>query len=208
MHYKNTDYRFKSWLRGVTILSVLMFAASGSKADNVTWRVDKAHSRVGFTVKHMGINKVHGVFKRYQATVKADRETGKLSAVNATVDVASIDTETKKRDEHLRAPDLFNVAAFPKMTLKTGAINWQGNSFGGWAKLTIKGKTQSVKYSGKLTGLKQVTEEGRKTLRAGYTVTAKINRKKFGLVFGKMSEGFSMVGETITITLDIETIRD
>ena len=125
MQYINTDHRLKSWLRGVTILSVLMVVSNRSDAEAVTWQVDKAHSRVGFTVKHMGINNVHGVFKRYQATVKADRETGKLSAVNATVDVASIDTDTKKRDEHLRAPDLFNVAAFPKMTLKTGAVNWQ-----------------------------------------------------------------------------------
>jgi polyisoprenoid-binding protein YceI len=191
------------------MLSILVFLTLSQTAlsEDVAWKVDKNHSRVGFTVTHMGINDVHGVFKKYDATIIADKSTGKLSAVTASVEVASIDTDIDKRDEHLRSQEIFNAKAYPKMTIETGTINWKGKSFSGWAKLTIKGKTQPVKYSGKLTGLKEVTEDGKKVLRVGYHVTAKINRKKFGIVFGRFSEGLSMVSEMVTIKLDIETVR-
>lgn len=185
---------------------VLLFSQSAS-ADDVVWEVDHNHTRVGFTVTHLGINEVQGVFKKFDATVKADAKTGKLSSVTASVDVASIDTDIDKRDEHLRSAEIFNVAKYPKMTLRTGAINWKGDTFSGWAKLTIKGKTHAVKYSGKRTGLREMTEDGKKVRRAGYKVTATINRKKFGLEFGNFSEGLSMVGETVTIQLNVETVR-
>jgi polyisoprenoid-binding protein YceI len=175
-------------------------------ADSTSWSVDRAHSRVGFSVKHFGINTVHGVFSKYDAEVKADA-SGKLSAVNATVYVKSINTQNETRDEHLREPELFNVAKFPTIEMKTKSIKWNGNKMSGIAALTIKGKTRSVKFKGARTGTKSVTEKGKKVLRAGYKVSARIDRNQFGIVFGGMTEGLGMVGETVTISLNIETTR-
>jgi polyisoprenoid-binding protein YceI len=186
-------------IKAATVALVLLY----NPIHALGWTVDKAHSRVGFSIKHLGINTVEGIFKTYSSTVIADENTGKISSVTAEVSVDSIDTGIDARDKHLKAPDLFNVAKYPKIILKTTRIKWNGNSFTGAADLTIKGITHPVKFKGKLNGVKNLTMNGKTTKRAGYSVTASINREKFGLTFGAVSEGLSMVGEEVKISLNI-----
>jgi len=178
----------------------VLLVANHAKAEG--WSIDKAHSRIGFTVVHLGINTVYGAFKKYDAVLNVD-ENGKLSSVTAKVEVASIDTGIDARDDHLRAPDLFDVKKFPKMLLVADKIKWKDNSFSGTAKLTIKNKTANVSYSGKMSGVKSVTMNGKTSHRVAYQVKATINRKQFGLTFGGFSEGLSMVSESVTIVLDV-----
>jgi polyisoprenoid-binding protein YceI len=177
-----------------------------SRAEALSWSVDSAHSRVGFSVTHFGINTVYGSFTKYDAVVIADA-SGKLGEVTATVHVASINTGNEKRDGHLRAPDLFHVAQYPTIEVTAKKINWSGKKLSGTASMTIKGKSLPVRFTGRLTGTKTVTENGKQVMRAGYVVSAEINRTKFGLDFGGITEALGMVGEAVTITLNIETTR-
>jgi polyisoprenoid-binding protein YceI len=185
------------------VLSLIVFQSNVGAAD---WRVDSAHTRVGFSVSHLGINTVHGAFKKYSAEIVAD-DNGKLSSVTAEVSVASVDTGIDGRDDHLRAEDVFNVAKYPKMTLETDSIVWNGNHFTGKAALTIKSTTRTVKFKGKKKGVKTVTAEGKSEKRVGYAVEAVVNRKHFDIAFGGFSEGLGMVGETVKIILDVEVVR-
>lgn len=188
----------------LAILSISMAAAVHS--GEPSWTVDEAHTRVGFSVKHFGINTVNGSFTQFKAQVEADSE-GKLRSVRATVAAKSINTGNQKRDEHLRAPDLFDVTRFPEIKVAANQISWKGNQLSGTASMTIKGKTRKVRFTGTLEGTKTVTQNGKQVMRAGYRVRATIDRSQFGITFGGMTEGLGMVGEEVTIVLDVETTR-
>ena len=194
-----------------TIVAFIFFGIALGTSTTVgagesSWTVDKDHTRIGFSVKHFGINTVRGSFTEYKAQVAAD-PSGKLRSVRATVSVKSINTSNAQRDEHLRAPDLFHAVKFPEIKVVADKIAWNGNKFSGTSSMTIKGKTRKVRFSGTLAGTKTVTENGKQMLRAGYRVTAKIDRTQFGISFGGMTEGLGMVGETVTIVLDVEITR-
>ena len=194
----------RAWVFSMAWILALLSVTPNARASD--WTVDKAHSRIGFSVSHLGINTVHGVFKNFSATVSAD-DAGKLSSVSAEVSVASVDTGIDGRDDHLRASEVFNVAKYPTMRLETTRIVWNGNRFSGTARLTIKDKTLPIEFKGKLTGTKRVATDGKPVTRAGYSVTATVNRKAFGIGFGGFSEGLGMVGETVNVALDVELVR-
>jgi len=87
-------------------------------------------------------------------------------------------------------------------------MTWSGQQFKGTASLTIKGTTKKVAFKGKLTGVRTIpSKNGAAEMRAGYRVTASVDRKAFGVTFGGFSEGLSMVGETVDIVLDVELVR-
>ncbi len=175
-------------------------------ADDSGWQIDKAHSTIGFSVKHLGISKVRGDFGNYSAAVRAD-DQGRLTSVSATVNANSVNTGIGKRDEHLRQSDFFDSGKYPKVKLKTKSIKWKGDNFTGTADLTIKGKTRSVPFKGELLGIRKANFGGGETLRAGYSVTAKINRKDFDLGFNALAEGVSIVSDIVNIELEIEIAR-
>jgi polyisoprenoid-binding protein YceI len=176
------------------------------KAAEPSWTIDKAHSRIGFSVSHMGLSTVDGRFTKYDGTVAADND-GRASAVSAVIQVQSINTDNEDRDNHLRSPELFDVKANPTITMKTETVDWKGDRLSGNAKLTIKGKTREVQYVGGRTGKKVVTDNGKETLRVGYTVSCEIDRSQFGLNFGTAAETFGLVGKTVTITINVEITR-
>ncbi len=194
--------------RGTVLIGlwiVTLFAGTAHAA-NPVWTIDKDHSRVGFSVSHLGVSTVEGTFSLYDGEVTAD-ESGRVTSVRATVQVKSIDTANDNRDASLRAPDFFDVAKYPTISMQTESAKWTGNRVAGKAKLTIKGTTRQIQYSGILTGKRTVEEGGRKVMRVGYTVTAKIKRSDFGLRFGGAAEAFGLVGETVNIKVTVEITR-
>ena len=199
----------KAMFRHITVLLfvvALMIPAISTHAADVSWELDATHSSVGFTVRHLGISKVNGRFGVFSAKVMADQRTGKLSSVEAEVDVNSIDTGVDKRDQHLKSPEFFDVEKFPKMTLKTKNISWKGNEITVIADLTIKGVTRAVEFKGEYLG-SQKANFGVPQLRAGYSLKGVINRQDFGLTFNTIAEGVAVVGDKVTIELDLEIVE-
>jgi polyisoprenoid-binding protein YceI len=86
------------------------------------YNVDKSHSNVGFKVKHMMISNVKGNFNDFKGSFEYDEKTKTLKSLNGEIQVASINTDDKKRDDHLRAPDLFDAKKFPLITFKLTKI--------------------------------------------------------------------------------------
>lgn len=182
-------------------------ASDGAVAEVVAWNVDKAHSAVSFSVRHLAISRVRGAFHDYTASVEMDPNDISTLQTSATVQVQSIDTENTDRDDHLRSPDFFNAESYPEMRFEsTGVSNVDGNTFTLTGDLTIKDVTQSVDFDAELIGT-AVDPQGNQ--RAAFTAETTINRKEFGLSWNKLTEaGGVVVGEDVTITLDIQTIRE
>ena len=166
-----------------------------------TWTLDAAHSTVGFTVRHMMVSKVRGRFTDYTADI-VTAEDPLRSTVNATIQMASIDTGDEGRDGHLRTNDFFDIEEFPTMTFTSTGITGSGPDYELAGDLTIKGVTKPVTFDLEFGG---VGKDPWGNTRAGFTVTGTINRKDFGMAYNAVLEtGGIMVGEKVSIELDIE----
>jgi len=166
-----------------------------------TWTLDAAHSTVGFTVRHMMVSKVRGKFTDYTADI-VTAEDPHQSTVNATIQMASIDTGDEGRDGHLRTNDFFDIEQFPTMTFASTSITGSGPDYELHGDLTIKGVTQPVTFDLEFGGH---GKDPWGNVRAGFTVTGSINRKDFGMAYNAVLEtGGIMVGEKVNIELDIE----
>lgn len=185
-------------------LALALGTTTAAHAQDVAWNVDPAHSRVGFEARHLAFAKVSGKFNEFSGKITADAKTGKLKSVEATVKASSVDTDNKKRDDHLRSDDFFAADKHPTLSLKTKSITWQGNKFTAVAALTIRGITKDVTFKGELLGAQMVNFGQGKHMRAAYEATATIDRKQFGLKFGGVAEGISIVGDKVEIELQIE----
>jgi polyisoprenoid-binding protein YceI len=180
--------------------------ASGAFAQAKKWDIDPAHSNAQFVVRHMGISNVQGEFTKISGTIALDDTDVSKSNVTATIDIASVDTRVKGRDDDLRSPNFFDMAKYPTMTFQSTKI-WKTGD--GMAKmtgnLTLHGVTKEVTFD--VTGPTKAIEAMGGT-RRGASATTKINRQDFGLKYltGMMPGGDQMIGDTVTITLDVEMV--
>ena len=168
-----------------------------------TWQVDATHSVVGFTVRHMMVSKVRGRFGAFSGTVTTS-EDGLGSSVEATVDMTSVDTGDANRDQHLRTSDFFDVDNHPTMTFRSTGLVGGGEAYELTGELTIRGVTRQVTFDLEVGG---VTTDPWGATRAGFTATASVNRKDFGLEYNAVLEaGGFMIGDKVTIELDVEAV--
>lgn len=171
-----------------------------------TWTIDAGHSNVEFAVRHLMISTVKGRFSDVKGTVVASDDSFSDAVVDIAIGVASIDTRQADRDAHLRSADFFEVETFPAMTFKSTRVEPQGNdALRVVGQLTIRDITKDVVLN--------VTPEGRGRdpwggERAGFSATAKINRRDFGLTWNQVLEagGFA-VGDEIKISIDAELVK-
>ena len=123
----------------------LAIAFSATPAAATTWKLDDSHSTVGFSVKHMMVSDTKGAFDTYTGTIEVDDKDVTRSTVNVELDTASINTKNKKRDEHLRSPEFFDAAKFPKITFKsTKVAKAKGGGLAVTGDLTMHGVTKPV----------------------------------------------------------------
>jgi polyisoprenoid-binding protein YceI len=173
-------------------------------SNTTLWNVDPAHSNVQFNVKHMGFFDVNGNFSDFIGsfeTVNDGLEDGKIQA---EVAVNSIQTNNDQRDGHLKSDDFFNAEAFPKMTFSSTSIKKHGEEYHITGDFTIRDVTKSVtfkaRHAGKLVGMGG-------ELRTGIAATTRINRQEFGLKWGALVEGVSVVSDEVEIQLNIQLVK-
>ena len=180
--------------------------AAATQAQTTIWQLDPAHSNAQFSVRHLGISNVQGEFTKVTGTVQLDDQDISKSTVNATIDVNSLDTRVQNRDNDLKSDHFFDVGKFPTITFQSTKIVSTGE---GTAKmtgnLTLHGVTKEVTFD--VTGPTKVIQV--MGTRRGASATTKINRQDFGMVFmsNAMPGGDQMIGDTVTITLDIELVK-
>jgi polyisoprenoid-binding protein YceI len=195
-------------MRKAFLIAVIAgFIAVPSFAQTGAWQIDSAHSNAQFVVRHMGISNVQGNFTKVTGAVQLDETDVTKSTVNATIDVSTVDTREPNRDKDLLSDKFFDAAKFPTMTFQSkkiervadGKLKMTGD-------LTLHGITHEVTFDvdGPTAAIKDPWGNGRR----GVSANTKINRKDFGLSFNAaLGTGEMVVGETITITLDVELVK-
>lgn len=191
-----------------TLLTVLgLFALSGAGlAAPSTYDIDSSHSSAQFSVRHLMISNVKGEFTKVTGTVTYDVGNLSVSRVDVVIDARSINTRDEKRDGHLKSADFFDTAKFPALTFKSKEFRKSNGKLQIRGDLTMHGVTREVVLD--VTGPTAEVKDPWGNIRVGATATAKVNRKDWGLAWNKALEtGGVMVGEEVTITLDIEATK-
>lgn len=167
------------------------------------WTVDQSHSTVGFEVKHMMVSKVRGQFDDYTATVEAADLTDLTTAnIAFAFNVASINTHSTDRDNHLKSADFFDVENFTEITFQSTSIAKDGDDYKVTGDLTIKDVTKPVTFDVEFGG-KGTNPWGVEVY--GFEAEAKINREEFGLTWNTALEtGGVLVGRDIKIKAELE----
>jgi len=165
-----------------------------------TWNVDASHSELGFTARHLMVTKVRGKFNEFEATANVADDVA-ASTINATVQLASVDTGSADRDAHIKGEDFFDVEKNPTMTFTSTQVT--DDTLKG--ELTIKGVTKPVEFDLEFNGLATDPWGNQK---AGFEASTEINRKDFGLEWNVALEGGGvLVSEKIKINLDIQLVK-
>jgi polyisoprenoid-binding protein YceI len=188
------------------VLSGLLILSS-ALAGATTYKMDPVHSVVGFSVKHLVVSKVKGRFNKFEGSFNFDEKNMEASKIEIKIDPASVDTNDKKRDEHLMSPDFFDVKKNPEMKFVAD-------------KVVVK-KDQAVKLAGQLT-MRGVTKPVTLDLtyggsvtdpmgneKVGFTISGTINRKDWGVNWNKtLDKGGLTVSDDVMIEIDGEAIKE
>ncbi len=187
--------------------AALALAALPALAQTSTWKIDGSHAHTSFTVRHLVITNVRGEFGKTEGTIVLDEGDVTRSRVEATIDVASVNTREAKRDEHLRSPDFFDVAKFPKMTFKSTKVEKAGEGrLKVTGDLTLKGVTRSVVLD--VTGPTKEVKDPWGNTRRGVAATATIDRQDFGVAWSKLVEAGPVVGDEVKIEIEAELLKE
>jgi polyisoprenoid-binding protein YceI len=171
------------------------------------WVLDPAHTQIQFKVKHMMITTVTGSFSTYEATIETEEEDFMKAKVEFSLVVDSLTTGSQDRDAHLKGPDFFDAANYPKITFKGTKYESVDNdgSYELYGDLTVKDVTRNIKLDVEFGG---VVKDPWGNTKAGFTINGKINRKDFGLVWNVVTEaGGILVGEDVKIACEVQLIE-
>lgn len=170
--------------------------------DRIHFEADKAHSNLGFRVRHLGIANVNGSFEDYKVSVSF--EPGNLSTMRAEaiIQIASIETGIERRDNHLRSDDFFNAEMYPEMRFVSKEVRGvSGNKFELVGDLTIRNVTQEIVFDAEFLGMGSMGD----TQKAGFEAVTTINRFDYNLKWDRITEaGGLVVAENVRIRLDLE----
>jgi polyisoprenoid-binding protein YceI len=168
-----------------------------------TWEIDPVHSEVGFVARHLMVSKVRGRFTQFSGEL-VTAENLLQSSVTATIDLTSIQTGNEQRDQHIRSADFFEVDKYKTMTYRSTGLRAEGDHYILDGELTLKDVTKEVPLTVELNGFGPDPYGG---TRAGFTATAEINRRDFGVNFNApMETGGVVVSDKIAIQLEIEAV--
>jgi polyisoprenoid-binding protein YceI len=184
-----------------------MTSAAQPRSSTTTWNIDPTHSIAEFKVKHLMIANVKGQFSKVSGALVLDESNLANSRIEATIDAASIHTRDEQRDAHLKSADFFDVEKFPTLHFKSkgirivkdGELSVEGD-------LTIRGVTHKIHFA--VEGPTPPMKDPWGNTRVAISATTKINRKDFGLTWNAALEtGGIVVGDEVTITLDVEFVK-
>ena len=168
--------KFNMLLSVLTFVASLSFTAFGAD----TYKVDPAHSSIMFSVRHLGINNVKGIFTNYTGSLVLDGKN--IKEATGTIQTGSIDTGVPQRDNHLRSADFFDATKFPTITFKTKRVEQSGDQSILISDFTMRGVTKEVRLPVTISGpIKDQTG----ATRIGLEAKAKLNRKDYGIAFSQ-----------------------
>lgn len=167
------------------------------------WNLDKSHSGITFSVRHMMITNVRGSFNDFDSVVTADPADLASLEATLTIDVNSIDTKDAGRDGHLKSPDFFNAEQYPQLTFKkTSLVSKGGDDYELTGDLTIAGVTKSITLNTEISG---PAKDPWGNTKLGVTADGVIQRSEFGLTWNAALEtGGLLVGDAIKVHIELQ----
>jgi Uncharacterized conserved protein len=188
-------------MKKTTIIASLLLIASATFAQ--TWTVDKAHSRLGFTFKHLMIAELGGTFNSFDAKITSSKSDFTDAVIELTADVNSIDTDNSQRDTHLKSPDFFNTEKHPSFTFKSTSFKKVADKqYKLTGDLTFNGVTKPVTLDVTLNGT--TVHPMNKKEMAGFTVNGSIKRSDFGFAPNLPD---AMVSDEIKLVASTEFVK-
>ena len=164
-------------MKKITVFAIALLVSATTFAQK--WSVDKAHSKLNFTLTHLLLSEVDGTFKSFDATVTSSKEDFSDAVFELTADTKQITTNNEMRDGHLQKPDMFDTEKFPTMTFKSTSITPAGpKKFKLAGNLTMKGVTKPVVLDLTLNGI-GANRQGKKL--AGFKASGVVKRTDFGV---------------------------
>lgn len=171
----------------------------------MSWQADPFHTQVAFIVKHLGMMSVRGHFSEVSVTGAIDPTAPEQSAIEVTVQMASIKTHNENRDKDLLSSNFLEADAYPTMTFKSTKVEpASDNNYSLTGDLTIKGVTHPVTFNMEILGEFSDPNMGH---RYGYSGSGKISRKDFNMAFSPVLDGKLVVGDEVQISLEGEIVE-
>ena len=170
-----------------------------------TWRLDPAHSDVGFVVGHLVVSKVHGRFDAFSGTVVTDENLARTS-VRVSIEAASVNTNLSVRDNQVRSADFLDAEHFPNITFASTAVRDEAGRYFVDGDLTIRGTTRRVTLDLDVNGFSPDTFGA---TRVSFSATTTIDRNDFGVSFNAPIPGLKnamLLSDTVAINLDVEAV--
>jgi polyisoprenoid-binding protein YceI len=189
-------------MKRITMALFAVFVLAAAAQAQTDWKLDKVHSSITFTVRHMVISDVTGSFKDYSITLKSAKEDFSDAEVQSTIKVGSLSTDNTMRDNHLKSDDFFNAEKFPEINFKSTSFEkLKGSKYKITGDLTIRDVTKKVTFDATLNG----TLKTNRGVLSAWKASTTINRFDYNLKWSKSLEtGGLIVGQDVTITLNLE----
>ncbi len=169
-----------------------------------TWNIDPSHSRIGFSVKHLGISTVRGEFRNYEGVFEIGEDGS--AAASGTVSTASVDTSVADRDGHLKAPDFFDTENHPEITFGSTSISAvDDDTYEITGDLTLRGITKPITLTAEIGGAET---DAFGYDRIGLEATGSLNRSDYGMKFNQaLGSGNLAVSDKVKLVIDISAVK-
>lgn len=177
-----------------------LLLVAGIATAQTTWKIDKAHSKIGFSVTHMVVAEVEGKFDHFEGAVISKTDDFNGAEVTFTAKVDSINTGNKRRDGHLKSPDFFEATKFPEVKF-VGTLVKEGGKYLLKGKFTMKEVTKDVSFDVTYGG----TINTGRGFKAGFKLSGVVNRQDYGVKWAnKLQDGAAVASDEVTISCKLE----
>lgn len=188
----------------ITLMLAVVALFSFTVVEQFSYTVDNAHSRLGFTIKHMGISDFNGNFGKFETKITTSKEDFSDAVVELTADVNTINTGNEMRDGHLKSADFFETEKFPTLTFKSTSFKLvKGKNYKIEGDLTMHGITKKVTLDALHYGNAENPQN--KKVVAGFKVSGVVKRSEFGIGAGFPAPGLS---DEVNLLADLELGRN
>ncbi len=186
-------------MKKMNLMAAFLLVAGFATAQT-TWKIDKSHSKVGFSVVHMVVSEVEGKFNDFDASVISKSDDFNGSEVEFSAKLASVDTDNERRDGHLKSADFFEAEKFTDIKFK-GKLEKQGGKYVLKGQFTMKDVTKDVTFDVTYGG----TINTGRGFKAGFKLSGVVNRQDYGVKWAnKLQDGGAVVSDDVTIICKIE----
>lgn len=173
----------------------------------MAWQVDKAHTQISFSIRHLGVSFIKGSMVVADADLDLDESNPANSSLKARIDMSTFTTHDPNRDGHLKSADFFDVENYPYIEFATKKIDDKGGGkFDVTGDLTIKGVTAEVALSGEYAGPVLDPVSGKR--KVGFQMRGEVDKKDFGVTWNVPMEGGGfMLADRVTLDINAQAIE-